>query len=157
MVETLPQEESGFIRAKDIYERKRGSVNSLQEALAWFEDNLDVRRVEKVILEKRRIGMIYVHNGSNEKYMVLFKREPYLYFGKHFPNAPHGGEAIITNIKLVHYAAMNDIKIVTVFPDAKAYWADPMKFWKFYEEHKTEHPYIKDEIALPWAMWVQLF
>lgn len=131
-------------------------VHTLAEALALFEDKMDVRRVQDVILAGARVGVVYVVEGENTKYLVLYKRERYLYFSKHFPQVPEKGHAIIANVKLVHWAAMQNMSIVTVFPDGSIYSVKGKEFWDFYEKWGCEHPFIKDEIALPFRRWERI-
>ena len=131
-------------------------VNNLAEALHHFEKNLDVRKGQDVILAGARVGAEFIANGENTKYLVLYKREKYLYFNKHFPLVPEKGYAIIANIKLVHWAALQDMFMVTVFPDGGIYSVKAKTFWDFYEQWGCEHPSIKDEIALPFARWERI-
>ena len=133
------------------------AIGTLPDALVLFQERISSRKLNEVTLNGKRVGCVFIKDGTNEKFLVLYKREKYLYFGKHFPKVPDGGQAIITSMKLVHWCAMEDIKLVTIFPDGSAYWADAMEFWKFYEKWDTEHPYIPGEIALPFRMWNRLW
>ena len=132
-------------------------IRSLQDALILFQEKLSVRKQRDINLKGKRVGALFVKEGTNEKFLVLYKREKYLYFGKHFPKVPDGGQAIISNYKLVYWCAMEDIKLVTIFPDGRAYWCDAMEFYRFYEMWQTEHPYIPGEIAFPFREWQRLF
>lgn len=143
-----------------INERVEGSVpviGNLHDALVLFKENISSRKLEEVTLKGRRVGEILVRNATNEKYLILYKREKYLYFGRHFPDVPDGGQAIIANMKLVYHCALNDIKLVSIFPDGRAYGCDAMEFWKFYEIYQTEHPHLAGEIAYPFRLWARLF
>jgi hypothetical protein len=132
-------------------------VHNLVDALRLFDEKMDARKTEDVILKNARVGSVFVENGENKKYLVLYKREKYLHFSKHFPQVPEKGYAIIANVKLVHWAAMQNMDIVTIFPDGTCYSVKATEFWNFYEKWNTEHPAIPEEIALPFRRWEKLF
>jgi len=136
--------------------RQVEAVRSLAEALIHFEKNLNVRKTQDVILSGARVGAVYVIDGENRKYLVLYKRERYLYFSRHFPQVPDKDQAIIANIKLVHWAAMQEMGIATVFPDGSCYAVKASEFWTFYERWITEHPKLPGEIALPVRRWTRI-
>ncbi|MCK4265681.1 MAG: hypothetical protein KAX31_00245 [Thermoplasmata archaeon] len=114
------------------------------------------RKVNDVTLAGARVGGVFVgHAGM--KYLVLFKRERYRFFSRHFPNVPEKGHGIIANMKLVHWSAMEGMRIATVFPDGSCYWILAMNFWEYYEKYGTELTKLPEEIATPFSKWTRLF
>jgi hypothetical protein len=133
------------------------SVASLVDATLLFEERLNVRKLQDVLLNKLRVGVLYIDEADDAKYLLLYKRERYLHFGDHFPACPEKGHAIIANIKLVHWCAVNGYSIATMFPDGTCYSVKGREFWEFYEKWNSEHPKLKEEIALPMRRWSRLF
>jgi len=173
MVSTKQGDMPGFVSAEDVppkedvdlkyhetplRQRKPGDpeVRTLGDALEEFKRQVpSALKMRDVILKGARVGAIFEVTGG--KMLVLYKREKYRFFSRHFPNAPGDGPGIIANMKLVHWAAMEGIRIATVFPDASCYWMDAMEFWKFYEKYGTEVSSLPGEIASPFENWTQLF
>jgi len=114
------------------------------------------RKVEDVKLAGARVGGVFVA-PAGVKYLVLYKRDRYRFFSRHFPNAPGNGPGIIANMKMVHWATLEGITIATIFPDGSCFTIDAMEFWKFYEEYGTELPSLPGEIATPCENWKRIF
>ena len=131
-------------------------VWSLAHALERFRLQVKSATKERNIkLGGSRVGAVFaVPEG---KVLVLYKREKYRFFSRHFPNAPGKGEGIIANMKLVHWAAMEGIKIATIFPDGSCYSLDSMEFWRFYEKYGTEVKSLPGEIATPFENWTKMW
>lgn len=134
-------------------------VNCLSDALQLFQRRMPVRKREDVKLSRARIGATYVHEGTGKIYLVMFKREPYLKFGRHFPNLPEGerGEGVLCNLKLVAWAAGEGIVLVVIFSDARAYDIPALEFWDYYEANGTDVKHAPGEIAIPRAKFRRLF
>lgn len=157
----------GFTRADEMppavaneeQKRKPGEreVYTLRDALDLFRENIPCRTLSDVKLEGIRVGVIFIKEASNEKYLVLFKREPYYHFSKHFPDVPTKGYGMIANLKLVHWCALEGIRMAAILKDGRCYWIDSWEFYTFYEKHKTDLKAIPGEIASPLSMWKRLF
>lgn len=138
-----------------------GEVHTLRDALDLFRAKVPSRKLMDVKLDGARVGVLFVKEPSNDRYLVLFKREPYYHFSKHFPDIPSElkGFGIIANLKLVYWCALEGIKIVTVLKNARGYWIEGWDFYSFYETYDTECTFITDttEIASPMRLWKRMF
>lgn len=134
-------------------------VVNLRDALDLFQVRIFCLKVNDVKLEGDRIGAVFERPQTEERYLVLFKREFYYRFSNHFPKLPseNKGYGMLANIKLVHWCALEGIKMAAIMPDGKCYVIDGLEFWRFYEKYKTDSPHIKEEIASPLNMWSRLF
>ncbi len=134
-------------------------VHCLSDALQLFQNRMPVKKREDVKLSRARIGATYVHDGTGVVYLVMFKREPYLKFGRHFPDLPEEerGEGILCNLKLVAWAAGEGITLVVIFPDARAYDIPALEFWDYYEKNGTDVAHAPGEIAISRSKWKRLF
>ena len=132
------------------------NVKNLQEALQIFAMRTQVRKKDDVILDGARIGATYV-NRRGEKQLLLFKREPYFMFGRHFPDVPEQGHGIPCNIKLVHWCYMNDATIMVLMGNGYCYSISGKKFWEYYEKYDTELPHAPGEIAAPFCFFDRIF
>lgn len=142
-----------------LREKKPGEpeVYNLVHALKVFEASvIGSRKIREILLKKLRVGATFAVPGG-VKYLVLFKRERYRFFSRHFPNVPEKGHGIIANIKLVYWCAVEGIRIATVFPDGTCYWIDGREFCDYYEKYGTEHQSLPGEIATPFGSWKLLF
>ncbi len=173
-VETAHGEMSGFKTADELppgdpvdlrkYQaplRKRQpgdpEVYNLVHALKVFEATVPgSRKLRPILLRKDRVGATFAVPGGTT-YLVLYKRDRYRFFSRHFPNVPEKGHGIIANIKLVHWCAMEGYRIASVFPDGNCYWIDGREFWDYYEKYGTENPHLPGEIATPFGSWTLLF
>ena len=172
-VETSHGEMSGFKTADElpagpvdlqkyqtpIREKRKGEpeVYNLTHALKVFEANVPgSRKLREILLAKKRVGATFAVPGR-ASYLVLYKRERYRFFSKHFTQVPEKGHGIIANIKLVHWCAVEGMRIASVFPDGNCYWIDGREFWDYYEKYGTEHPQLDGEIATPFGSWTLLF
>lgn len=142
---------------KQETEISRVKINSLREALFRFTVKMDVTKEQDVKFEGMRIGVVYNHPLLGVRYLVVFKREYYYHFSKHFPNAPDAGYAVVCNLKLLYWCQEQNIRIAAVFPDAKCYYCDPIDFVHYYETWNTEVPHLKGEGAYPLRLWKRLF
>jgi hypothetical protein len=102
-----------------------------------------------------RVGAIF--ETTEGQILVLYKREKYRFFSRHFPNAPGDGPGVTANMKLVHWSALEGIKIATIFPDGSCYSMDAMEFWNFYEKYGTEVASLPGEISCPFEIWTKIF
>lgn len=132
-------------------------INSLQEALRRFMIKMDVTKEQDIKFEGMRIGTVYYYPLLGIKYLVVFKREYYYHFSKHFPKAPDAGYAVVCNVKLLYWCQEQDIRIAAVFPDAKCYYCEPLDFVRYYETWNTDVPHLKGEAAYPLRRWKRLF
>jgi len=151
---------NGFRFANELPQEpqpSRASVESLREALEVFKYNAGATLLQEITLEGSRIAALFRVNGENKTYVVMYKREFYLYFSRHFMHVPEQGYGVLCNHNLVYFAAINDHRIATVFPDRRCYWIDGMEFQRYYEEYETECPKIPGEIATPLSKWTRLF
>jgi len=114
------------------------------------------RKTREVKLAGARVGGVFAIPGGM-RYLVLYKRERYRFFSRHFPNVPEKGHGVIANMKLVHWAALEGIRIATIFPDGSCYWISSMDFWNYYEKYGTELKSLPGEIATPFSEWKLLF
>lgn len=114
------------------------------------------RKINDVTLTGARVGGIFAA-PAGVKYLVLYKRARYRFFSRHFPSVPERGHGVIANMKLVHWSALEGIRIATVFPDGSCYWIKAMDFWKYYEKYGTELTKLPGEIATPFSKWTRLF
>lgn len=159
--EEAPQERAVDLRHHEAPQRKRKpgepEVWNLAHAFDTFRAHVaGSRKLKDVKLAGARVGGVFAVPGE-VNYLVLYKREKYRMFSRHFPNAPGTGAAIIANMKMVHWAAVEGVRIATIFPDGKCFWISGMKFWKFYEEYGTELTSLPGEIAYPIEMWTKKF
>lgn len=134
-------------------------IHGLEHALMFFEDRMrgKVRRVKDVNLEGSRIGRLYFHEVSLERLLLLFKREPYFMFSKHFPGSPVRGYGVINNKKLTHWCASQGIRLAVMFKDGRCYMADAMEFYLFYEKYGTDVRHCPGEIAAPLAIFEAVY
>ena len=170
-VDTAQGEMSGFKIADELEpvdlqkhqapkrEKKPGDpeVWNLAHAFDVFLENVSgSRKLRDVKLKGARVGAIFTAPG-HPNYLVLYKRDRYRFFSRHFPQVPEKGHGIIANIKLVHWCAVEGIRIVTIFPDGTCYWISGREFWDYYEKYGTENPALPGEIATPFGSWTKLF
>lgn len=143
-----------FVKPKKVEHRR---INTLSEALQVFRVRMDVTKLKDVKLGGLRVGAMFRQLSTGKMYLLLFKREPYFHFAKHFPKVPERGYGMICNLKLAHWAALEDIIIVTVMPDGRAYSIDGKTLYDYYEKYDTEVPHMEGEMATPFKMWRRLF
>lgn len=132
-------------------------VESLREAIQVFKYKVDATKLRDIQLEGKRVAALFRRDSDSVTFVVMFKREFYIHFSKHFMHVPDEGYGVLGNHKLVHWAAMDGHRIVAMFPDGRAYWIDAMEFIKYYEEYETECPKLPGEIATPLSHWARLF
>lgn len=131
-------------------------VWTLADALERFRLKMhSASKVRNIKLGGARVGAIF--ETTEGQILVLYKREKYRFFSRHFPNAPGDGPGVIANMKLVHWSALEGIKIATIFPDGSCYSMDAMEFWNFYEKYGTELTNLPGEIATPFEAWKKIF
>jgi hypothetical protein len=153
-----PEPPEAFERPKPKREEDMPvKVESLREALEVFKYRVDATKLDDVVLGGIRVGALFRRDSDDEKYMVTFKRDFYYHFSKHFMHVKEQGYGVLSNVKLVYWAALEGINIAAIFPDGRCYWVDGMEFYKYYEENETECPHVKGEIASPLSMWKRLF
>lgn len=147
----------------DAFEKRRRrpvmgppQIDALQDAIQVFRARMDVTKLDDVVLGGLRVGVLFRQLSTGERYLLLFKRAPYYQFSNHFPLAPNGGYGMICNLKLVHWAALEDITIAAMMPDGKTYAIVAKEFYDYYEENETEVPHMDGEIATPFKMWRRL-
>ena len=133
------------------------NIESLREALELFKYTAGATLMQELKLEGDRIAGLFRIDGTDKTYVVMYKREFYLYFSRHFMHVPHQGYGVLCNHKLVYFAAMYDHRIAAVFPDGRCYWIDGMEFQLYFEEYETECPKLPGEIATPLSKWERLF
>ena len=135
-------------------------VYNLRQALDLFKyRKIGMRKLNDTNLDGSRIGVLYVEGGTNEKHLVLFKREPYFMFGNHFPNIPaeDKGHGVICNKKIVWYAQQYDCNITVVFQDSTCYTIEGTEFWDYYEAYDTEVPHAPGEISTSFRKFRRVF
>ena len=147
---------------EEVYKPKRRGVTilrveSLREAMNVFKYEVDATKLQDISLEGKRVAALFRRDEDDTTFVVMFKREFYIHFSKHFMHVPEEGYGLLANHKLVHWAALEGHRIAAVFPDGRAYWIDAMEFIKYYEEYETECPKLPGEIATPLSMWKRLF
>jgi len=128
-------------------------VRSLAHAIQVFEYKKygKVKILQDVNWEGARIGRLYRDLIREEKILLLFKREYYYSFSKHFPDIDEEdkGYGVINNLKITHWAALQDATIAVMFADGKCYGIDAMEFYLFYEKYGTDVLACPGEIAAP--------
>ena len=135
----------------------RGKIESLRETLELFKYKVGATLLKEINLEGERVAALFRKDGTEETYVVMYKREFYLYFSKHFMHVPDKGYGVLCNHNLVYFAALNDHRIAAVFPDGRCYWCSGMVFQRYYEEYDTECTRLPGEIATPLSKWERLF
>lgn len=133
------------------------NIESLREALELFKYTAGATLTQELNLQGDRVAGLFRIDGSGKTYVVMYKREFYLYFSKHFMHVPHRGYGVLCNHNLVYFAALHGHRIAAVFPDGRCYWIDGMTFQKYFEEYETECPKLPGEIATPLSKWERLF
>lgn len=161
LAEELPPSAPISLRQYQVPDRQRRpgepEVYNLVHALKVFAANvIGSRKLRDIMLSKLRVGSTFAVPGGIT-YLVLFKRDRYHFFSRHFPQVPEKGHGIIANIKLVHWCAVEGFRMAAVFPDGNCYWIDGREFWDYYEKYGTEHPSLPEEIATPFGSWKFLF
>ena len=132
------------------------SIRDLQDAIEWFLHNKNMTRQRPMILHGARVGVLYKDKRTDRKWLLLFKREAYFMFGRHFPSAPQG-HGIPCNMKIVHWCYVNDVTIAVIMGNGYCYSISGKKFWEFYEEYQTEIPHAPGEIAAPFSFFYREF
>jgi hypothetical protein len=94
---------------------------------------------------------------SLERLLLVFKREPYFMFSKHFPESPLKGYGVVNNKKITHWCASQGILLAVMFKDGGCYMADAMEFYLFYEKYGTDVSACPGEIAAPLAMFEAVY
>ncbi len=131
-------------------------VWTLGDALQRFRLKVpSAAKKDNINLGGARVGVVF--EVDEDKFLVLYKREKYRFFSRHFPNAPGDGEGITANLKMVHWAAVEGMKFATVFPDGSCYSLDAMEFWNFYEKYGTDVKSLPGEISCPFEIWAKVF
>ncbi len=133
------------------------TIESLREALERFKYQADATKLDDIHLEGARVASLFRRDSDEQTFMVMYKREFYFHFSRHFRHVPDTGYGVLANHKLVHWAALREHRIAAVFPDGRCYAIDGLTFLKYYEEYGTECPNLPGEIATPLSMWVRVF
>lgn len=153
--------QNGFRFANELTQEPiqpvEGKVESLREALEFFKYSANATLLREIHLEGARVAAVFRCDDDDTTYVVMYKREFYLYFSKHFMHVPHQGYGVLCNHSLVYYAALNGHRIAAVFPDRRCYFIDGMEFQEYFEEYETECPKLPGEIATPLSKWKRLF
>lgn len=119
-------------------------------AIALCQGNLP-----DMVVETRVNEVSYILRSREERFLMMFKREYYKSFKFHFPwiMKPNGrsyGYAQIMSKSLIDFAVNSNVDwILFVTPDERMYKCPPALFKKFCENHKTEVPHLKGEVAMP--------
>ena len=134
-------------------------VRSLVHAIRVFEYKMGgkVKNLQDINFEGARIGRLYMDLRDNAKILLVFKREYYYHFSRHFPDVSEKGYGVINNLKLVHWAALQDAKLAAMFSDGNCYYIDAMEFYLFYEKYGTDVMSCPGEIAAPLSMFKNMF
>ena len=132
-------------------------VESLREAIELFRYEADATKLDDIALEGSRVAALFRRDTDNKIFVVMFKREFYKHFSRHFMHVPDQGYGVLANHKLVHWAALQGYAIAAVFPDSRAYWIDALAFIRYFEEYETECPTLPGEIATPLKLWTRMF
>ena len=134
-------------------------LNCLSDALTMFRTRMPVTKKEDVKLANARVGVLYVHTGNAKTYLVMFKRELYRNFARHFPEVPEEerAEGVLCNMKLVGWAATQSIELVAIFADGRAYSMPALEFWDYYGKYGTDVKHAPGEIATPISRWSRVF
>jgi len=130
-------------------------IRSLAQAIQVFEHKMGgkVRVIKDINFEGARIGRYYKDELKDEKILLVFKRQYYFMFSKHFPDVPEKGYGVMNNLKLTHWAALQDAKIAAMFQDGNCYKIDAMEFYLYYEKYGTDVMAVPGEIATPLTLW----
>ena len=129
-------------------------IQTLQDALDYFKAvTPNAVKGKKVMLKKSRVGVTF--HISGKVHLLLFKRDMYRQFGKHFPDIPEEDktQGMICNLKLVGWAAAANIEIVVVFPSREIYSIQGDRFWEYYDKYHTDVQHAPGEIASPIGLW----
>jgi len=132
-------------------------IESLREALEYFKYQVDATKLDDISLEGARVAALFRRDSDKQTFVVMYKREFYLHFSRHFMHIPDTGYGLLANHKLVHWAALSGHRIAAVFPDGRCYWCSAMDFLRYYEEYETECPKLPGEIAYPLSKVERLF
>ena len=134
-------------------------VRSLAQAIRIFETKLygKVKILQDVIFEGARIGRYYKNELTGEKILLVFKREYYFMFSRHFPDVPEKGYGVMNSVKLTHWAALQDAKIAAMFQDGRCFKIDGLEFYRYYEKYGTDVMAVPGEIASPLSLWESAF
>ena len=129
-------------------------VRSLAQAIRIFETkNTRVKVLKDINFEGARIGRYYRDEFTGEKLLLVFKRQYYFMFSKHFPDVKEKGYGVMNNLKLTHWAALQGAKIAAMFEDGNCYKIDGLEFYLYYEKHGTDVMAVPGEIASPLCLW----
>ena len=143
-------------RNQTLDEADLARVNTLREALLRFRAKKPAaKKMIDINFKGARVGALY--EDGLEQYFVMFKRQFYRHFSKHFPKVPQKGFAVTTAKQIVNWAADKGVIIAALFPSGRCYSIDGYDFWLFYEEYKTDVEHLEDEIACPLEAWKRLF
>ena len=150
----MSEMKEGYLdRMRRLAKEDRSRVNTLREALArWKRKRPGSLKIDDIQFEGARIGTLYSWQGVEKlpkRYLVMFKREFYHSFSRHFPEVPDKGFGIVTAKKIVGWAADQDIIIASVFPDGRCYSVHAYDYWLYYEQYKTDVAHLPGEIAYP--------
>lgn len=132
-------------------------IESLREALELFKYTVGAYLIQELNLEGARVAGLFRKDGTDETYIVTYKREFYLHFSKHFMHVPEQGYGVLCNHNLVYFAALNNHRIAAIFPDGRCYSINGLEFQRYYKEYETESPYIPGEIAAPLSKFTRIF
>jgi len=144
-------------RSRSIADADLSRVNTLREALQRFRIRKPgAQKMLDINFKGARVGALF-EDGLEQQYFVMFKREFYHHFSKHFPKVPQKGYGVITAKQIVNWAADKGIRIAAIFPSGRCYSIDGYDFWLFYEEYQTDCKHLEDEIAAPLEMFKREF
>ena len=126
------------------------TILNMREALALFVKTMECPDT----LVKRNIGPARIVFSDGEDHLVMFKRDYYKNFGKHFQgvkkeNGKTYGWGQIMSASLLDTACNNCGWVVFITPDGKIYRCRPLLFKKFVQKYGTEVPHLKGEVAMP--------
>jgi hypothetical protein len=153
MPRPTPQQRDNLQRMK--LEQKVFDLNGA--TMAFRNIMQDVTKKVDVNLANQKVGTIFENKVTRELYLVMFKREFYHQFSKHFPQVPDLGFGMICNTNLVRYAASEEMTLVAVMPKGIAYKCNGKEAWEYYEKWKTDVPHIEGEMGTPARIWPRLF
>jgi len=132
----------------------------LDDACKVFQRWTGSRCIGRVFLNRRILAKLF-RDRRGCRYCVLFKRDFYHKFSKHFPNVPYKGFGQVFSLALLERLEKIGVdNLVLVMPYRNGYVgykASVKQILEFYHQYKTKVPHLEETVAFPASFLKRFF